>query len=245
MESHHPSRKQRAIHGIWPFGLRRWRELAGGAFDLDRLEVRGEFVPVVDRLLMKKPEWREPGAADFSVVGQRNARVRRRRARRGQQGNCTLVWVDRNGHEEPITAPPRAYVYARLSPDGARLALDVRDQQNDIWIWDLARQNLQPLTNDPGFNRLPIWTPDSKRVAFSAARDGVESVYWQAFDGAGTMERLSSGTQGQVPMAFSPDGTQLVFSTPAGVAPYDLGRIDMGTPTRTTTMMLHSSWQRN
>ena len=124
------------------------------------------------------------------------------------------MWVNRNGHEEPITAPPRAYVYARLSPDGARLALDIRDQQNDIWIWDLARQNLQPLTNDAGFNRLPIWTPDGKRVAFSAERDGVESVYWQAFDGSGTMERLSSGTQGQGPMAFSPDGKQLVFSTP-------------------------------
>ena len=152
------------------------------------------------------------------------------------------MWVNRNGREEPITAPPRAYTYARLSPDGTRLALDIRDQQSDIWIWDLARQNLQPLTNDSGFNRLPIWTPDGKRVAFSAERDGVESVYWQASDGSGTMERLSSGTQGQSPMAFSPDGKQLVFSTPHGRRPFDLGRIDMSTPTRTTTMMLHSPW---
>ncbi len=77
-----------------------------------------------------------------------------------------------------------------------------------------ARQNLQRLTTDPGNNRLPVWTPDSKRVAFTAERDGVESVYWQAFDGSGTMERLSSGTQDQGPQSFSPDGTQLIFATP-------------------------------
>ena len=29
-----------------------------------------------------------------------------------------LVWVDREGREEPIGAPPRYYVYPRLSPDG-------------------------------------------------------------------------------------------------------------------------------
>jgi Tol biopolymer transport system component len=88
----------------------------------------------------------------------------------------TLVWVDRTGHEEPITAPPRAYTYARLSPDGTRVALDARDEQNDIWIWDLARRTLQQLTIDPGMNRSPVWTPNSKRAAFTAERDGVECV---------------------------------------------------------------------
>ena len=150
------------------------------------------------------------------------------------------MWVDRNGHEEPIKAPPRAYVYPRLSPDGTRVALDIRDQQNDIWIWDLARQTLQRLTNDPGPNRLPVWTPDGTRVAFTAERDGVESVYWQAFDGSGTMERLSSGTQTQGPNSFSPDGTQLIFSTPLDPADCDLGVIALG-PTRTATMLLHSA----
>ena len=211
-------------------------------FDLDRLEVRGEFVPVIDHVLRKNPGGQPgAGAADFSVAGS-GTLVYVEGGPVGPVRTLTLVWVNRNGREEPITAPPRAYFYARLSPDGARLALDVREQQSDIWIWDFARQNLQPLTNDASSNRLPIWTPDSKRVAFSAERDGVESVYWQAFDGAGPMERLSSGTQGQGPMAFSPDGKQLVISTPAGRGPFDLGRIDMSTPARTTTMMLHSSW---
>ena len=51
-----------------------------------------------------------------------------------------LVWVDREGREEPIGAPPRNYPIPRLSPDGTRIALDVRDQEQDIWIWDLGRE---------------------------------------------------------------------------------------------------------
>ena len=52
----------------------------------------------------------------------------------------TLAWVDRRGREEPIPAPPRTYLYPRLSPDGTRVALDVREQENDIWVWDLVRK---------------------------------------------------------------------------------------------------------
>jgi hypothetical protein len=57
----------------------------------------------------------------------------------------------------------RSYAYAQLSPDGKSVALDIRDQQNDIWIWDLVRETLQRLTFDPGFNRDPVWAPDPRR----------------------------------------------------------------------------------
>jgi hypothetical protein len=46
-------------------------------------------------------------------------------------GLRTMVWVDRQGRETAVNAPPRAFTYARLSPDGTRVALDARDQQND------------------------------------------------------------------------------------------------------------------
>jgi hypothetical protein len=73
---------------------------------------------------------------------------------------------------EPIAVPEREYAYARLSPDGSRVALDVRDQDSDIWIWDLARRTLQRLTFDPGPNRGLAWSPDG-------ARGGSER-YWTA-----------------------------------------------------------------
>src|SRR5581483_11371524 len=50
-----------------------------------------------------------------------------------------LAWVDRSGREEPIAAPSRAYVIPRISPDGTRLAIQIGDQERDIWTWDVAR----------------------------------------------------------------------------------------------------------
>ena len=44
----------------------------------------------------------------------------------------TLVWVDRQGRETPIPAPPRAYVQPRLSPDGKRVA--VVHRRSGRWI---------------------------------------------------------------------------------------------------------------
>ena len=62
----------------------------------------------------------------------------------------SLVWVDRQGQETPMPAPPRNYVFPRLSPDGTRLALSIPDQEVDIWLWDLARATLTRATFDRG-----------------------------------------------------------------------------------------------
>ena len=53
------------------------------------------------------------------------------------------------------------------------MALDIRDQQNDMWIWDLARQTLTRLTDAPAGDVNPVWTPDSRRVLFASTRAGV------------------------------------------------------------------------
>jgi eukaryotic-like serine/threonine-protein kinase len=111
--------------------------------------------------------------------------------------------------------PPRAYVYAQLSPDGTKIAVDVRDQEQDVWIWDLARATLQRLTFDPGLNRVPVWSRDGHRLAFSRTLDNTEEVYWQSADGSGIAEPLTKGSkQPRNPSDFSPDGTMLLY-TPA------------------------------
>ena len=203
-------------------------------FDARRLKTTGTPVTIVERIGITTL-----GAAEFAVAGDGSLVYGT-----GSVGvpPRTLVWVDRAGREEAIPTPPRAYAYARLSPDGRRVALDARDEQQDIWIWDLARRTLQRLTIDPGINRVPVWTPDGKRVVFSAVRDRVESLYWQPFDGSGAMERLLNDTQVQNVVnaqSFSPDGEQLIFTTSVGV-PFDLGIMTLGA-TRTTKMLLHSA----
>ncbi len=112
--------------------------------------------------------------------------TRRRRERRGggrrhvglrvggalQSEARTLVWVDRRGHEEPLKAPARAYVYPRLSPDGTRVAAEVRDQEWDIWILNLVSTTLTRFSFGPGADRLPVWTPDGQRIVWTSGRAG-------------------------------------------------------------------------
>jgi hypothetical protein len=82
-------------------------------FDLATLDVVGDPAPLIEQVLTL-------GATDFTI------------SRRGTLvyvpvaggKSRSLVWVTRQGAEEPIAAPPRAYAGARLSPDEARGAAD-------------------------------------------------------------------------------------------------------------------------
>jgi serine/threonine-protein kinase len=186
-------------------------------FDLDRLEVQGNPAVVLEGVVTKSG-----GAASFSVsadgtltyVAGAEASARR-----------SVVWVDRQGREQETNVPPRTYAYARLSPDGNRVAVDIRDDQNDIWTWDLTRKTLTRLTFSPGMDRGPVWTPDGSRIAFSMTADGAESIYLQASDGSGTPTRVTPDRGTFVPVSFTPDGHQLLVHTSA-VAPYDLHVVD-------------------
>jgi serine/threonine-protein kinase len=181
-------------------------------FDADRAEIIGETVSVADQVLVSPT-----GTANYGV------------SRRGDllyvPGSVTtssslprsLVWVNRAGAETPIPAPTRSYAVARFSPDGTRLALDVRDQSNDVWIWDINRQTLTPLSRDAAQDLSPTWTPDGKRVIWTSTRGGGNpNLFWQAADGTGTAERLTNNPTNQFPTSITPDGTTVVVF---GVSP--------------------------
>jgi serine/threonine-protein kinase len=203
-------------------------------FDLERLEVLGDPVPVVEQVATQAS-----GAANFTVSrtgtlvyvpGGAGGGVRR-----------SLAWVNRQGREEPINAPPRAYAEPRLSPDGTRVAVEIRDQENDIWIWDLMRQTPTRFTFDPGNDLSPVWTPDSRRIIFTTQRGGISNLYWQAADNTGMVERLTTSMNFQAPTSISPDGKSLVFIevTPGRAADLNLLAMD---GQRATKPLIHTTF---
>ena len=204
------------------------------AFDLSRLETRGTSVPVLQRLATK-----ESGTADFAVAT--DGTLVYVDAPSGLAANArTLVWVDRSGKEEPIAAPPRAYMQPRVSPDGTRVAVSSLDQEEDLWIWDLGRAQLTRLTLDPGQDWHPVWTPDSRRIVFSSNRGGGQfNLWWQAADGTGDAERLTTSQQrpvchrdhtgrdrGPVPRSDADDGRRSAASRARRDTPGDAAGAD-------------------
>ena len=82
----------------------------------------------------------------------------------------------------------------------------------DVWIYDLARETSTRLTFDAASDGRPVWTPDGRRVVFRSTRDGGEAnLFWKAADGTGPVERLTKSPNFQEPYFFSPDGKRLVF----------------------------------
>ncbi len=164
------------------------------AFDLATLTVQGSAVPIVEEVLTKVT-----GAVDVAVAG--DGTVVYVPGVLGAAAQQTLVWVDRQGREEPLKATARAYANPRLSPDGTRVALESRDRQNDIWILEPEREAPTRLTFDPLCDQSPVWTPDRQRVMFSSGRSGVvvPNMFWHAANGTGTVERLIQRPNSQNP----------------------------------------------
>lgn len=172
--------------------------LYAAVFDLESLEVRGNAVPVVS----------EGGLLDFAVSDEGTLIY--------QAGEIDwrreLVWVDRQGREESLGAPLRAYVYPRISPDGTRVALDVLDPlDRDILMWDLRRHQLERFTRDPAGNPIVEWSPDGRYLVFGSDRFGVTNMFRQASDGSGEPERLLASDRLQMPVCF-PSVERLLFS---------------------------------
>jgi serine/threonine-protein kinase len=202
-------------------------------FDLAHLSVTGNAVPALEHVVMKTV-----GSADFSLSRTGSLVYISGDAETGGQ---RLAWVDRQGHEEPIPAPTRAYSMARLSPDGQRVALDIRDQQNDIWIWDFSRRVLTRLTTDAAADQYPVWTPDGRRIVFASSRSGAPNLFWQPADGTGAAERLVTDPYLQYPFTFTPDGKSLVLRSTNPKTGPDLSLMSMDGD-RTTKPLIQTSF---
>jgi eukaryotic-like serine/threonine-protein kinase len=172
-------------------------------FDLNRREITGAAMPVVDNVMMSQ----NTGAANFAL------------SRRGdlayipggvEGGNRTVVWVDRAGKTETVPLKPASYLYPRLAPDGHSMAVEIEGPNHDFYFYDFARTVLSKVSTD-GMSHNPVWSPDGKRLAFRSWISGGMTMWLMNADRSGTPTRLDPKSTRQSPVSFSPDGQFLAF----------------------------------
>ena len=202
----------------------------GVPFDAASLEVTGNPVPLVEGVRVKAT-----GAANFSISD--NGRLVYALGAGGGGPGRSFVWVDREGREERVAAEPRNYREFTLSPDGSRVAARVGDDaQDNIWVYDMARNTSSRLTFGESNDSFPTWTSDGTRVAFGWP------LSWTLANGTGEAEVLVEDGQ-LLPQAFSPDGDLLVFEDRTTGS--DIGMLALGGD-RSTTLLLDGEFnERN
>jgi len=184
-------------------------------FDAQRLAVTGAAVPVVEGVLQSAFS----GAAQYSFSSTGSLVY----VPGGiQAAQSKLVWVTRNGQEQPLAAPAHAYQFPRLSPDGRRVAVGIVEQESQVWLFDLSRETLTRLTFGGSVNQTQLWTPDGKRIAFMSDKEGPSNIFWQLADGGGGLERLTTSEYANSPKSWSPDGQLLAFIEITPTSGYDI-----------------------
>jgi serine/threonine-protein kinase len=147
-------------------------ELMAAPFDLERLEITATPVPVLEGIshaIFTGGEWQETGASQFVVSDTGLLAFAPGSA--FQESKHSVVWVNRQGQEEPLEIEPKKWVRARVSPDGKLAILAHWYLPGGLWTYDFERKILRRQTFS-GPNSITVWGPGPDQFTFGADLDG-------------------------------------------------------------------------
>ena len=186
----------------------RWRSIS------QRLQPVGAARVVVPQVVQRSPT----GVAEFDVARRRHARRMWQLAARSATPR-TLVWVDRQGREQPIAGAAAAIRQRRASRPMALASPSKSRDRTTIsgsGICGARRSRASPATRDR--DESPVWTRDGRRLAFTSETGGVMgTIFWRPADGSGQPEQLGDGSRIQRASSVTPDGRQLLLSDATGL----------------------------
>jgi len=97
---------------------------------------------------------------------------------------------------------------SKISPDGKKIAFTYK---GDIWTVPAAGGQAVRLTSQPSYETAPIWSPDSRTIAFASDRHGNMDIFVVSADG-GAARRLTFNSASETPESFTPDGKAVLYS---------------------------------
>jgi eukaryotic-like serine/threonine-protein kinase len=173
-------------------------------FDADKLELKGQPVPVVEGVYSETTT----GISNY-VFAENGTLAYLPGAIEGESRR--MVRIDMKGVATVVDSAAHPYMEPKLSPDNKKIAVVIRDGQDfDIWVYDIARKALSKLTFG-GLNRTPLWSPDGKTIAYTKrTRDGKPRIYTKPYDGSGDETEIFSAEYRLYLDFWSRDGKYLM-----------------------------------
>ena len=193
-------------------------------FDLEKLDLEGEAVPVAEQVSSAFGGW----LAMFSVSSNGVLAWTGAPPVRNQ-----LVWFDRGGTSQGTLGPPGPYSDVTLSPDGkqAAVSFSMASGRADVFVMDLTQGVPSRLTFDDARHTRPIWSPDARWLAFSSDRGaawGMYNVYRRDASGGGEDQLLLKPGMIQTADDVSSDGKLLVYDSQDPKTGSDLWVVPVG-----------------
>lgn len=93
--------------------------------------------------------------------------------------------------------------FPAISPDGKTVAFSYK---GDIWTVPANGGQARQITTNPAYDAYPVWSPDSRQIAFASSREGSMDIYVVGWDG-GAPRRVTTDSGDEYPMAWRNDST--------------------------------------
>jgi len=182
-------------------------------FDEQTLQLLGPPVKLADGA------WGTPSASRSGSIVFRSGRYLTRQ----------LTWIGRDGARLDTVGTADTYTHVELSPSGAR-AVVVRSAPSiyelmDLWMVDLANKIVSRLTNHPGLEADPAWSPDERSIAYASTQAGVLSPFRKDLV-TGHEEQLVESNEALVIDDWTADGRFLIVRKAVGRGIFALPVVD-------------------
>ncbi len=96
----------------------------------------------------------------------------------------------------PLDLPDKGYLIdPAWAPNGQLLAFSWRRPTGnyEIYVMDVASQQIIELTRDAGRNERPSWAPDGRHIVFESTRGGTRQIWAMLADGSQARQLTTSG----------------------------------------------------